>query len=229
MPTAGVICPARVRAVLERSGMKTAHEMISPHLGQGCRIVGLTMGQFSLLDLIRAVLSFGGPAHVSLSTWTVGIRDAETARWLLDTGEIRSMRFLTDRSFATRQPGYCKALVEKFGEGAIRVTKTHAKFALVRGRLDVCIRSSMNLNRNPRYEQFDLDESPELCDFFENLISTMEEQMPPGPVVASAKVDRIFNRVRGGDPRRIEKRGPADDARRRLVDSYKIGYRGDCD
>lgn len=130
-------------------------------------ITGLTMGQLSLLDLVEAVLAQTGPASVTVSTWTSGIRDIERAAWLLESGAIQSFALLTDRSFPGRQPAYCQALVARFGVGAIRSTRTHAKFALIRNdRWDICIRSSMNLNANPRFEQFDLDDSAVLCDYF---------------------------------------------------------------
>jgi hypothetical protein len=125
------------------------------------------MGQFSLLDLVEAVLAETGPANVTVSTWTSGIRDIERAAWLLESGSIKSFALLTDRSFPGRQPAYCRALVARFGVGAIRSTRTHAKFALIRNDgWNICIRSSMNLNANPRFEQFDLDDSTVLCEYF---------------------------------------------------------------
>ena len=49
---------------------------------------------------------------------------------------------------------------------AVRVTKTHAKFAtIVNNEWQVAIRSSMNLNQNPRLESFQVGHDPELCDF----------------------------------------------------------------
>lgn len=165
-------------------------------LQRGCRMIGLTKGQFSMLDLIRAVLAQTGPADLVLSTWTMGIRDTENARWLVDTGEIRSFRLLTDRSFVTRQPRYCRRLVELFGEQCIRASRTHAKFALIRNESwSICIRGSMNLNRNERWENFDLDESAELCDFFEGLVAELERLTPPGPAPGESVVQDAFHRA----------------------------------
>lgn len=136
-------------------------------LAQGCAMTGLTMGQFSLLDLVAAVLEQTGAADVSVSTWTTGIRDIERAAWLLESGAIRAFSLLTDRSFPGRQPDYCTALVKRFGDSAIRSTRTHAKFAvIVNDGWSIVIRSSMNLNTNPRFEQFDLDDDAALCRFF---------------------------------------------------------------
>lgn len=162
--------PAHRRASVDRRLVATpaaSAEACIGALSRGVAMTGLTMGQFSLLDLVEAVLRQTGPAGVVVSTWTTGIRDAERAAWLLEHGAITSFALLTDRSFPGRQPAYCKALVARFGEGAIRATRTHAKFALIRNAgWNVCIRSSMNLNANPRFEQFDLDDDAGLCAYF---------------------------------------------------------------
>jgi hypothetical protein len=168
-------------------------------LEPGCRILGLTKGQFSLLDLLRACLAQTGPAHVIVSTWTTGIRDADNARLLLDTGKILSFRLLTDRSFATRQPKYCAAIVRAFGNAAIRCTNTHAKFCLIQnGGWNIAIRSSMNLNRNPRFEQFDLDDDAQIVAFLREHADEMEDTMPAGLRPPYAAVDAAFTGALGG-------------------------------
>lgn len=191
--------PPLVPARLIREPAGAASEAIGT-LVPGCRVVGITKGQFSLLDLLRACLDQTGPADVLVSTWTTGIRDAETAAWLLRSGEIRSLQFLTDRSFPTRQPAYALRLVELFGEDAVVCTKTHAKFALIRNeRWDLCIRSSMNLNRNPRFEQFDLDDSAEICDFFAAFADEVRTRMRVGIDITNTEVDRAFDAVMVAD------------------------------
>lgn len=188
--------PKRAKTVL--APYETAREAIG-ELEHGCRIVGMTKGQFSLLDLIRAVMAQTGPAHLTVSTWTTGIRDAENARLMVERGELLSLRLLCDRSFPRRQPDYCRAILDAFGAGAIRCTNTHAKFAIIRNeRWSVVIRSSMNLNRNPRFEQFDLDDDAELADFFEAHISEMEAVMPEGFAVSVRTVDQAFAGAMGG-------------------------------
>lgn len=180
------------------SGLANAATCIG-NLSKGCRVIGLTKGQFSLIDIIRAVLDQTGPADVVLSTWSSGIRDIENAAWLLETGVIGSLRMLTDRSFPTRQPKYARTLVERFGSDVIHCTNTHAKFALIRNDgWDVAIRSSMNLNRNPRFEQFDLDESREICDFFAAFVDELEQTHPPGIDFDGSEVHAAFEASLGG-------------------------------
>ena len=168
-------------------------------LRRGGRVVGMTKGQFSMIDLIRAIIDKTGPAHLQLSTWTAGIRDAHSAAFLLEAGRLLSVRILVDRSFATRQPRYCAAVRRLFGDEAIRCTRTHAKVALISNDdWSVAVRASMNLNRNPRFENFDIDDNPKIFDLFARHFAEMEETMPPGPRVPTAEVDAVFERAARG-------------------------------
>ena len=192
------------QATFRLEGLLTARSTIGD-LTPGCRIIGITKGQFSLLDLIRAVLEQTGPADVLISTWTTGIRDAENADYLLQEGHMTSFRMLTDRSFVTRQPKYVARILEIFGAESIRCTKTHAKFAIIRNdKWDIAIRSSMNLNRNPRWEQFDLDDSAQIAEFFSGLYDEIAESTPAGLVVESSAIDAVFTQAAGG-PAHVEK------------------------
>lgn len=171
-------------------------------LRPGGRVVGMTKGQFSMIDLIRAVLDITGPAHLQLSTWTAGIRDTKNAGFLFTDGRLLSVRWLVDRSFATRQPAYCAALVRIFGKEAIRCTRTHAKVALIKNDdWSISIRSSMNLNKNPRFENFDIDDNGPIFDLFAAHFADMETSMAEGPSVPTSEVDAVFERAaRGVNP-----------------------------
>ena len=154
-------------------GRSRAEAVLAP-VEVGMRVTGLTGGQFSLLDIVQALLAATGPAHVVVSTWTTGIRDAETARWLLDNGAMTSFQLLTDLSFKSRQPKYCEALLRRFGVEAVKVTRTHAKFALVyNDGWALVVRSSMNLNTNTRFEQFDVDDDRAMLGFFLEHVDAM--------------------------------------------------------
>lgn len=172
-------------------GALTVAEKLTP----GGRLIGLTKGQFSMIDLIKALLTVTGPAHMTLSTWTAGVRDTENVGFLVERGDLLSLRLLIDRSFPTRQPKYVAGVLRVFGEDAIRVSNTHAKFCILRNeRWAVCVRSSMNLNRNRRFENFDIDDNAEICDHFEALVDELGEKMPPGLTPPHAEVERVFAR-----------------------------------
>lgn len=151
------------------SGVANAAALIGP-IAKGEDIIGLTNGQFSLIDIIEHVLDCIGPADVAVSTWTMGVYDQEHAASFYVDGRIRSIRWMVDPSMFGRQPGLAGALVKAFGVESFRAVNTHAKFAtLVNDEWAVCIRSSMNLNRNERLENFDISESRPLCAFFVDL------------------------------------------------------------
>jgi hypothetical protein len=165
---------------------------------RGTLLCGLTKGQFSLLDLIRAVIAITGPADVTLSTWTAGIRDVETLAWLVEGQQIKSLRLIVDRSFPSRQPKYCSRLLSLFGQEAILMTMTHAKFVIVKSEgWSVVIRTSMNLNKNRRFEQFDVDDDPDLAAFFLAFADELASNQSAGRFVTYADLDRSFQKTLG--------------------------------
>ena len=178
----------------------------------GGRVVGMTKGQFSLIDLIKALLEKTGPAHLTISTWTAGIRDVENVGFLTERGDALSLRLLVDRSFPGRQPKYCAKVLEVFGPEAIRCTRTHAKFVLLdNDAWSVVVRSSMNLNRNPRFEQFDIDDDPAIFRLFEGLIEEMETSAPEGLDGDPSQVEAAFVSALGGGV--AERCDPRDELR----------------
>ena len=67
-------------------------------------------------------------------------------------------------------------IADLFGPEAIRSTRTHAKFALVRNEAwNVVITSSMNLNLNPRCEQFEMTDDVERCGMFAGFVDALFE------------------------------------------------------
>lgn len=177
---------------------QTAKESIGV-LVPGARITGVTKGQFSLLDLIRAVSGQTGPAALTVSTWSTGIRDTRNLGVLIDAGAFTKVSLCLDRSFAGRQPKYVEEVIRVWGQENIRMTRNHAKFFLLRNEeWNICVRSSMNLNRNPRLEHFDLDDSLDLCEFFQGIIDEIFEKMPPGLTKKVKKCDQVFPDLIGG-------------------------------
>jgi len=154
---------------------KSVAEAVGP-IEPGCEIYGLSKGQFSLIDLVEHVLGYTGPAEVVVSTWTAAGSDIDFAFRLLKNGAIQSLRFLVDLSFPSRQPAYCAALRETFGDDCIRVTKNHAKFVLLRNaQWNVAIRTSMNLNENRRLENFEVSDDAQLADFLAGVVAELFE------------------------------------------------------
>lgn len=153
-----------VRTVVHRTG--TAADTIGP-LQDGDRVTGLTAGQFSAIDAMEHMVNELGPADVRISTWTTGIYDVHRARELGKNGGIRSVRMLIDRGTFEKSPKFAGPLIEVLGVDAFRCLSVHAKVTIVSGERGTAVmRSSMNLNKNLRTEQFDIDVGDEIGAFF---------------------------------------------------------------
>jgi len=162
---------------------------------KGCRIVGLTMGKFSLIDLIREILSKTGQASVIVATWSAGIKDVHQVKWMTDTNLITDFKLLTDHSYKTRQAKYAASIEALFGKENIRTSEMHAKFVLIQNKeFKVCITSSMNLNANKTCEIFEIEEGSPVFDMLENFVVTHFNDMKPGFVSSSSDVSKVVSK-----------------------------------
>lgn len=190
-------------------------KMIEPN----CRIMGLTQGKFSLIDMIHAILQKIGPSDVIVTTWSAGIKDAHQVRWMVDTNLIRSFQIITDHSYATRQKVYAASLDELFGRHNIRTSEIHAKFTLIQNEnYKIVIRTSMNLNANKTCENFEIDDSQEVYDFYNNFINHTFANMQIGFVESSSKVNECVTQFFEKNERKEESSGWGD-----------VGMMGDID
>ena len=157
---------------------ETATEAIGS-IYPNCSIFGVTKGQFSLIELISVLLDQTGPAHLIVSTWTAAGADLNDAFALIESGKLLSVRFIVDHTFQRRQPAFAARIRELFGLDAIRVTRNHCKFSLIRNdKWNLVLKTSMNFNFNPRLENFDISDDVALAEFLQGI------------------VDEIFNRVK---------------------------------
>lgn len=146
----------------------------------GMDVVGLTFGQFSLLDLIDAALEITGPADVTISTWSAGFYDVDAALRFRDSGRLRSIRFIMDSS-AKRGQATVGDVSEIFGAENVRATRSHTKFALIlNDGWSVLITTSMNLNLNPRLEQFEMTDDPIRAGLFAEFADCLFAELPEG-------------------------------------------------
>lgn len=141
----------------------------------------LTYGQFSLIDALMAILNQTGPAHVCISTWTAAHAHLDRSAELLEAADILSMRLIVDRSFRTRQPKYFAHMQRIFGQDSVREIRTHAKFMLIRNdEWNIVVRTSMNLNENPRLENIEISDNREFADFFQAIVDDVFAEVAPG-------------------------------------------------
>lgn len=163
----GVARKRRIRPVLTENAAQ-AIGAIEPDM----ELYGFSKGQFSLIDIVVCLLTQTGPADVAIATWTAASVEIENTQRLLRTGAIKSLRFLVDFSFPRRQPKYCAELRDAFGDDCIRVTKTHAKFVLIRNESwNLVVRTSMNLNANARFENFEISDDSAMADFLDGVVA----------------------------------------------------------
>lgn len=160
--------------------IKDAAEAIGK-IERGMEVFVLTGGQFSLLDVVVAILDQVGPSDITLSTWTAAGADLSFAYGLMRDGRIRSLRFIVDFSFPSRQPAYCAALRQTFGDACVRTTKSHAKFTVISNDAwAIVIRTSMNLNENRRMESLEITEDPAFARFLLDYTDALFDYQAPG-------------------------------------------------
>jgi hypothetical protein len=174
----------------------TSASQVARLVKKDSRIIGLTRGQFSLIDLIYSILQNTGPADVICATWSAGIKDANTVKWMVDSNLVTNFLLVTDHSYVTRQSKYAVQLTELFGKDNIRTSELHAKFCLISNdEYKICIRTSMNLNANRTCESFEIDEDFVIFDFYHDFIKTTFGEMPKGFTPDSSVVNRALDRT----------------------------------
>lgn len=170
--------PAR-RQIEDMRRIETARQAVAGLDRDGTEIYGLTRGQFSLSDMIEAILDTIGPAELTISTWTAAQADVSRMLALVGSGKITGARWLVDVTFIRRAPALVAEIRRQFGDDALRVTRTHAKFCtLINARWQVALRSSMNLNTNPRLESFEVGHDPALCGFLRGVADQIWQRQP---------------------------------------------------
>lgn len=166
-------------------------------LNHHSRILGLTRGDFSLIDLIYSILKKIGKSKVICCTWSAGIKDANQVQWMLNSNLIDSFTLVTDHSYVTRQKKYALAIEDLFGKDNIRTSEIHAKFVLIQNdSWNICIRTSMNLNANKTCETFEIDDDLEIFNFYKKFIDETFKNTPSGfeqkGWVVNASLDKFF-------------------------------------
>ena len=160
-------------------------------LKKDCHIMGLTMGKFSLIDLIKSTLDKVGKSSVYIATWSAGIKDVHQVKWMVDSDLIYDFKILTDHSYVNRQKKYAASIEDLFGKENIRTSEMHAKFVLIRNDdYKITIISSMNLNANKTCETFIIYENSEIYDFYNSFVTHNFESMREGFEKSSSVVNR---------------------------------------
>jgi hypothetical protein len=160
-------------------GHRAARDVLGP-IKPGMRVIGLTYGQFGVIEMLDAILDVTGPAEVVLCTWRIGAEDCEAVARFKRSGRCTRLRAIFGTGAGLRGGAARDAIPVAFEPDEVRMATTHAKFAMVRaGAWRIVIRSSMNVNRNTRWEQFDLDDDPEIFGWFAAVVDTLWRDVAP--------------------------------------------------
>jgi hypothetical protein len=186
--------PTARREIRDQRRLESAAAAIAD-FSRDVALYGFTKGQFSLIQLITAALEKTGPAALVLSTWTAANQDVTEVLAFCDAGLVTSARWLVDLTFTRRSPQLAHRIREIFGDEAIRVAKNHAKFALIAGGdWRVVIHTSMNLNHNPRFENFEIAHDPALYAFHAQIIDEIwTRQSRDVDKMRPYEIERHFN------------------------------------
>jgi hypothetical protein len=158
-------------------GFRCAAEDIGP-IAREMSVFAVTRGQWSMIDAIFHCLKEVGRANVSVWTWTIADYEVEAMAGLMARQEITAGRLVIDQSADRRNATVIEQWRQRFGDQQVRICKNHAKIARVwNDEFRLLLRGSMNLNFNPRFEQFDLTEGGE--DF--DLVERIENELPVLP------------------------------------------------
>jgi hypothetical protein len=142
----------------------------------GMSLFSITRGQWSMIDAILHVLDQVGSAKISLWTWTVAEYEVQVLKRLREDRRVTGGRLVIDAGARTKNAGIIAEWKSSFGEGSVRYITNHSKIARVHSAsgLKFLLRGSMNLNFNPRFEQFDISEGgPEF-----DLVEEIEDELP---------------------------------------------------
>jgi len=146
---------------------KIGVEEICGTIKKGMRRFGFTAGQFSMSDLIEHILLQTGPADLYISTWAASSAGLKKTFEFLNNGMLRNLKFMIDTGAKQYRDNQFAQLLDRFGD-CIRTTRIHAKFFVIRNqKWNIVVRTSANLNRNLRLENFEIDENKDFADFFQ--------------------------------------------------------------
>lgn len=113
-----------------------------------------------MIDAVLHVLDQVGPAFISLWTWTVADYEVQVLTRLMVDRRLRGGRLVIDHGARKKNAPIIRDWKAAFGGESVRYVVNHAKIARVQSEsgLRLLLRGSMNLNFNPRFEQFDITE-----------------------------------------------------------------------
>ncbi|MGO4917661.1 hypothetical protein [Pseudogemmobacter sp. W21_MBD1_M6] len=155
-----------------------------------------------------------GPAKVRVSTWTTGLYDVTRAGKIRTDGRITDIRMLLDRGTFEKSPKFAGPLIEVLGADAFRCLSVHAKVIIVSGARGAAVmRSSMNLNKNLRTEQFDIDVDDAVAEFYSDWFDALWDES--GRTMDNRRIiQAVYDRFRNLPAEALKQKNPPVSERR---------------
>lgn len=192
MSAPSAIASRRKRAV---ESFKTAADCIGT-IEPGSSLFAITRGQFSMIDATLACLDQVGPADISLWTWTVAEYEIECLERLRNDGRIRNALMVIDHGARNKNADLIRQWKSTFGPESVRYVVNHSKIVTIKSdKFKLLLRGSMNLNFNPRFEQFDLTEGGEDYDLVKKIemeLPILGDKAPGKDVYKASRVSEAF-------------------------------------
>lgn len=140
---------ARNKAVLGKRYDKC--RQVIGKISMGDCIHYVSMGEWSLHDLVFHLLSITGPAEITMATWSVSEDAVRLMLKNIEHGLIKKLSLLLDWRVKVRRPEVLSLVKSNITE--IRESSCHAKLAVIENDgWQICIVGSANLTNNPRIE-----------------------------------------------------------------------------
>jgi len=185
-----------IRRKTAKESFASASECIGK-IEKNMGLFAITRGQFSMIDAALACLDQVGPSKISLWTWTIAEYEIQCLERLRQDKRIKNGTMIIDHGARNKNAALIAQWKSSFGQESVRYVLNHAKIFTIESEsgFSLLLRGSMNLNFNPRFEQFDITEGGE--DF--RLVKEIESELPiladsasGAQVYAASKVSNAF-------------------------------------
>lgn len=135
-------------------------------------------GEWSLHDLLPHLLSFTGPAKVSVASFSLSEGAVRIFNFGKECGDITNLRCLFDYTMRSHKIDVMLFLQNVADE--IRTTPIHAKlFIIENDEWQIAVMGSANLTPNPRLEIASVFTTKPEFDFFNNIFNDSWEKATP--------------------------------------------------
>ena len=160
-------------------------------------LFAVTRGQWSMIDAVLHVLNEVGPSKISLWTWTVADYEVQVLKRLQMDKRVTDGQLVIDSGARTKNAKIIADWKRTFGQKSVSYVINHSKIATVESAdgLKFLLRGSMNLNFNPRFEQFDISEGGpafELVREIEQSLPHLEDNCTGKESYAASKLNSAF-------------------------------------